>query len=115
MADEELLAHEYAIENWESYEEGQSDFEALKQAVLYGLKAGRPEWHDLRIKPDDLPEKGVRVWCCLFNGDYCIARLREDGVWYTADRYAFESVRAWCYLPEFNEETKEGDSDEEVH
>lgn len=40
MTDEEM-AEEYAIENWEHYEEGQNDSKALKQAYLAGLKAGR--------------------------------------------------------------------------
>ena len=41
MTEEEKLAEEYAIENWEWYEAGQKDYEALKQAFLTGLKAGK--------------------------------------------------------------------------
>jgi hypothetical protein len=39
MTDEEM-AEQYAIENWEYYEDGRTDYEALKQAFLAGLKAG---------------------------------------------------------------------------
>ena len=39
MTDEEM-AEEYAIENWEHYEEGQNDSKALKQAYLAGAEFG---------------------------------------------------------------------------
>jgi len=29
----------------------------IKQAFLAGLKAGRPQWHDLRKDPTDLPKE----------------------------------------------------------
>ena len=57
MTDEEK-AEEYAIENWEWYEAGQKDYEALKQAFLAGLKAGRPKWH--KVADGDLP-KGENI------------------------------------------------------
>jgi hypothetical protein len=42
MTDEEK-AEEYATENWERYEEGQNDSEALIKAFLAGLAEGRLE------------------------------------------------------------------------
>ena len=36
----EKEAEEYAIENWEHYEEGQNDSKALKQAYLAGAELG---------------------------------------------------------------------------
>ena len=36
----EKEAEEYAIENWEHYEEGQNDSKALKQAYLAGAEFG---------------------------------------------------------------------------
>jgi hypothetical protein len=42
MTDEEK-AEEYATENWERYEEGQNDNEALIKAFLAGLAEGRLE------------------------------------------------------------------------
>ena len=36
----EKKAEEYAIENWEHYEEGQNDSKALKQAYLAGAQFG---------------------------------------------------------------------------
>lgn len=49
MTDEEK-AEEYAIENWEHYEEGQNDSEAIRQAYLDGLAEGRKEKEELRHK-----------------------------------------------------------------
>lgn len=40
MTDEEM-ADEYAVKNWGCYEKGQTDYKALKQAYLAGLKAGK--------------------------------------------------------------------------
>ena len=40
MTDEEM-AEEYAVENWEHCEEGQTNYKALKLAFLAGLKAGK--------------------------------------------------------------------------
>ena len=37
---DEVMAEEYAIENWEHYEEGQNDSKALKQAYLAGAEFG---------------------------------------------------------------------------
>ena len=31
-------------------------FSDIEQAFLAGLKAGRPQWHDLRKDPNDLPK-----------------------------------------------------------
>ena len=54
MTDEEM-AEEYAIENWEHYEEGQNDSKALKQAFLAGFKAGRET-------EEELYEQEVYAW-----------------------------------------------------
>ena len=54
MTDEEM-AEEYAIENWEHYEEGQNDSKALTQAFLAGFKAGRET-------EEELYEQKVYAW-----------------------------------------------------
>lgn len=63
MKDEEI-AEEYAIENWKHYKEGQTDYKALKQAHLAGLKAGRPKWH--KVTDGDLPKEKKEYWCKVF-------------------------------------------------
>ena len=34
-----------------------------KDGFLAGLKAGRPQWHDLEKDPTDLPKGKHDVWC----------------------------------------------------
>lgn len=79
MTDEEM-AHAYAIENYEHYKEGQTDYETLKQAVLYGLRAGRPKWN--KVADGDLPEVGVPVVGFYYGKDnWHKVYLRADGHW----------------------------------
>lgn len=115
MTDEEM-AYEYAVENWEYYEEGQSDFEALKKAVLYGLEAVVPEWHDLRKNPNDLPENGVEV----LNEDGDKVRYEAVGFsgWIAYSEYEERDVEvdapiAWCEIPTFNTWLNEDEVKEE--
>ena len=58
----EKEAEEYAIENWEHYEEGQNDSKALKQAYLAGAELGynkANEWHF--VKDVEYPTHSNRV------------------------------------------------------
>ena len=64
MTDEEL-ADKYAVENWEYCEEGQTDYNALKQAYLAGLKAGRPKWH--KVADGDLPKENQECYFIYSN------------------------------------------------
>lgn len=85
MTDEEM-AEEYAVENWEHYEEGQTDYKALKQAFLAGLKAGRPKWH--KVADGDLPEedKSIMIYAKLADG-VAVGKRRKQGKvyeWYFA-------------------------------
>jgi hypothetical protein len=54
MTDEEM-ADKYYDSKFKSNESHFSKSD-IEQAFLAGLKAGRPEWHDLRKDPKDLPE-----------------------------------------------------------
>ena len=40
-----------------------------KQAFLAGLKAGKPQWHDLLKDPNDLPKKDCEVVNLHKNGN----------------------------------------------
>jgi hypothetical protein len=71
VTDEEM-AHEYAIENYEYYSEGHTDYVTLKQAFLAGLKAGE-EMSKKNISTEDmlkelLDRKVIRSW--YYNGKY---------------------------------------------
>ena len=67
----EKEAEEYAIENWEHYEEGQNDSKALKQAYQQGAEFGynkANEWHKQEV--DDIydlisEDWSVRYFICI--------------------------------------------------
>ena len=125
MTDEEM-AEEYAEEHkevdWEGYDINK---EELKQAFLAGLKAGRPQWHDLRKDPNDLPTDTtvlylVRVYSWDFgfshlykkNGTYIPTVCEWNGEYFKAlDSMAYSNARnikscfAWkeIVLPELKE------------
>ena len=50
----EKEAEEYAIENWEHYEEGQNDSKALEQAYLAGAEFGYNKCNERLIKAKEL-------------------------------------------------------------
>ena len=53
----EKEAEEYAIENWEHYEEGQNDSKALKQAYLAGAEFGYNKCNERLIKAKEIIEE----------------------------------------------------------
>lgn len=63
--------------------------EAIAEAYLAGLKAGRPQWHDLRKDPKDLPNDERSVWTNEGAGYH-----GEDGWWDDFGR--LQDVIAWC-------------------
>ena len=104
MKDEEM-AEEY--KHYSNNPELQTAYEwGHKDGFLAGLKAGRPQWHDLRKTPNDLPkldktdmsdyvitDKGV----AYYNG-----RVKS---WYIQNEYILsDDVIAWCEIPTFDKE-----------
>ena len=76
-----------------------------KEGFLAGLKAGRPQWHDLRKDPDDLPEdkEYVLVYTNLTN--YYVAEKVENH--FMSKGWGFipmSTVIAWCEIPTFDKE-----------
>ena len=99
----EKEAEEYAIENWEHYEEGQNDSKALKQAYLAGAEFGynkANEWHFL--KDVEYPTHSNRVLVLTDEGvGFGIYGL-DNKKWYTYDT-GFDVI-AWkeIVLPKEN-------------
>ena len=92
----EKEAEEYAIENWEHYEEGQNDSKALKQAYLAGAEFGynkANEWH--KVADGDFPDNCRYVWTNVGAGYH-----DNDGWWDDFGR--LQNVIAWCE-PKFEE------------
>jgi hypothetical protein len=66
-----------------------------------GLKAGRPQWHDLRKDPNDLPEDGRIVSDQEGNNVRYVERLNK---WFYRHRTCKANVIAWCEIPTFDKE-----------
>lgn len=113
MKDEEL-AEEYA-DSVEGYEIKTYSTSDIEQAFLAGLKAGRPQWHDLRKDPNDLPKESVieglseRVIGTeeIAKNQYMSQECRYDfvdKVWKTHEDPYKADVIAWCEIPTFDKE-----------
>ena len=104
----EKEAEEYAIENWEYYEEGKNDSKALKQAYLAGAEFGynkANEWHF--VKDVEYPTHSNRVLVLTDEGvGFGIYGL-DNKKWYTYDT-GFDVI-AWkeITLPALPNEVKE--------
>lgn len=121
MKDEEI-AEEYTTKNgFGSDCNNLTSYEAnkeIEQAFLAGLKAGKPQWHDLRKNPNDLPDTERDVWvkredeenCQLdnyYNDDEYVGWRTEqwDREYYKrkGDIGYPSSVIAWCEAPKWEE------------
>ena len=68
---------------------------------LAGLKAGRPQYHDLRKDPNDLPEDTYDV---LDQAGYKVHYNFFQNVWVNDKDEIDENVIAWCEIPTFDKE-----------
>ena len=110
MAEEKLSEEEYKLSEEVIkpiyYKAMKNDYSFAKYGVecyLAGLKAGRPQWHDLRKDPTDLPKDTVSV--LISRGLPRTDRARYNGKWYgyySDDE--IEDVIAWCEIPTFDKE-----------
>ena len=113
----EKEAEEYAIENWEHYEEGQNDSKALKQAYLAGAEFGynkANEWH--YPSKGEFPKECENVLCCckVVNAEfYSIGHTIIGGDtkirWWASNRPEELEVYAWREVV-FPEEVKENEN-----
>lgn len=76
---------------------------------LAGLKAGRPQWHDLRKDPNDLPKGQINRFLFAYVKNYGGKRpmlVCYNGEWfYDANTYNNEvKVIEWCEIPTFDKE-----------
>ena len=107
MTDEEM-AEEYADKNkvYIDFDNDISDYGNVKKAFLAGLKAGRPQWHDLRKDPNDLPKNNAMVLTRLKNKRLKTSTFMENKftIWNKDyDTYTkLYDVIAWCE-PKFEE------------
>ena len=77
-----------------------------KDSFLTGLKASRPQWHDLREDPNDLPDNGILVLCIdkVWTGQTFTTILRCcDGVFIDDNETPYDVI-AWCEIPTYDKE-----------
>ena len=115
MKDEEI-AEEYLDEKCKdcymcSYSEHKNPYKICqrrkdrKQAFLAGLKAGRPQWHDLRKDPNDLPEEDKYYLIVTKLDNYYISKFRGTCWIGKCNAYVSEDmVIAWCEIPTLDKE-----------
>ena len=87
-----------------------TDREERKQAFLAGLKAGRPQWHDLRKDPNDLPKEDIYLVIRLNDENTCYKYCtgfweKDEKVFHTlfCDKVDTKDIIAWCEIPQFKE------------
>ena len=73
-----------------------------RQAFLAGLKAGRPQWHDLRKDKNDLPKfrRDILVTCEYRSK---LKKKRETFEWDYKSDMPLHAI-AWCEIPTFDKE-----------
>jgi hypothetical protein len=96
----------------------------IEQAYLAGLKAGRPQWHDLREDPNDLPKDITSLYLVrVYSWDFGLSHLYKkygmyiptvcewSGEYFKAlNDMAYSNARniksciAWCEIPTFDKE-----------
>ena len=83
-----------------------------KYGFLAGLKAGRPQWHDLRKDPTDLPKESCSVFVIYkyesktYRDNYINDKEHNIIGWESEykDPYCAPQVIAWCEIPTFDKE-----------
>lgn len=81
----------------------------VKRAYLDGLAEGKPQWHDLRKDPKDLPNRTGEYFTNI--GLLYYDELCNRHFWHTpsceacdySDEVEEDEVIAWCELPKFEE------------
>ena len=98
----------------------------LKDGFLAGLKAGRPQWHDLRKDPNDLPKDTTSLYLVrVYSWDFGLSHLyKKYGMYiptvceWSGEHFkalndmAYSNARniknciAWCEIPTFDKESE---------
>ena len=100
----EKEAEEYAIENWEHYEEGQNDSKALEQAYLAGAEFGYNKANERHYpSKGEYPKEGENVLCyCKCRTEItfcCVGHIVAGGDnkirWWSSNRSEELNVYAW--------------------
>lgn len=102
MKDEELAdkyAEEYFGKKTELVELWK--VKSYKDAFLAGLKAGRPQWHDLRKNKNLVPDSPRLVLVQCIDSTHCEFSYYINNSWILNRNVP---VIAWCEIPTFDKE-----------
>jgi hypothetical protein len=102
MKDEEMAdkyAEEYFGKKTELVEVWK--LKSCKENFLAGLKAGRPQWHDLRENKNLVPDSPRLVLVQCIDSTYCEFSYYFDNSWILNRNVP---VIAWCEIPTFDKE-----------
>ena len=116
MKDEEM-AEEYATTGYDKKLLTKEQVTVLKcgryDGFLAGLKAGRPQWHDLRKDPNDLPrefdinenrwEMEKRITKHIVQNECGERVFCVNDTWYYEEGGKAHPI-AWCEIPTFDKE-----------
>ena len=100
MKDEEMAEEEYKNCKFEKIEH-YCDKAIFITGFLAGLKAGRPQWHDLEKDPTDLPKDSRIVSDQEGNNVKYVEHLNK---WFYRHITCKANVIAWCEIPIFDKE-----------
>ena len=86
----------------------QDENTSYKDGFLVGLKAGRPQLHDLRKDPNDLPKDDDEKLCFYEKGKVIARYDSSYSCWETYFNnletvIASNVIIAWCELPQFTD------------
>ena len=99
-----LKAGSQLDEVWHDYDAGEDCYEDSHEGRWVKREAGRPQWHDLRENPNDLPEAHWKNWViAVYDGGilWCRARREKcvDGVyWVNSYHRIIENVVMWMKI-----------------
>lgn len=102
MTDKEIGMARQCGHNAEvEFPDNKAAFNISYESFLAGLKAGKPQWHDLKKNPNDLPKESDEYLVWKINGYGCKSRAL---IQYNSRRRFWcvdcqNDVIAWCDIP----------------
>lgn len=106
MTDEEMSVNWIRSQGWSEENLPSDEFRQMFEAYLAGLKAGRPEWHNLKKDPNDLPKESNEYLVHKIDGYG--SKSRELIQYNSIKRFwcvdCQNEVIAWCEIPKYTEE-----------
>lgn len=96
MTDKEMAIDWIRSQGWNEENLPSDELLQMEQAFIAGLERGRPQWHDLRENPNDLPRQGIELLVSV--DDYTRTAMYSKE---TNDFTCQDGVIAWMYEPEF--------------